>query len=197
MMNNKVITTLTFLLFSLTTVVGQDKLLLEYKSKPSKKKYLDLKRYYYIKTTDTTYSYKKIVGFSDTTISITTWTKTDKDSTYSYSYKISKTKDTTYTYTQPIYIQDTIVISFTEIQTLKKDWFKNREWLEGFGWLALGAPMGVVLLPIAAIDKGAEGVKEWAVFEGIIVAVCAPPIFIGTRKTKYDLTKKWTLKTEK
>ncbi|GAB4450146.1 MAG: hypothetical protein OHK0036_08270 [Bacteroidia bacterium] len=162
-----------------------------------KKKYLDLDRKYYIKMSDTTYLYKKIVGFTDTTISITTWTKANKDTTYSYLYKISKTRDTVYTYTRPIYRQDTIAIAFTDIKALKKDWFKNRSWLAPFGWVAIGAAMGVVFLPIAAIDKGVEGVKKWAVFEGILIGISVPPIFIGTRKTKYDLEKKWTLKTGK
>ena len=196
-MNYKTMITLTLLLFAMTNVVGQDKLLLENKSKPSKKKYLDLDREYYIKTIDTTYFYKKIVGFNDTTILITTSTKTDRDSTYSYLHKINRIKDTTYTYTRPIYRQDTIVILFADIQTLKKDWFKNRKWLEGFGWFAIGAAWGVVGLPLAAIDNGLEGVKEWAVFESFLIGISVPPIFIGTRKTKYDLKNKWTLKKEK
>ena len=188
---------MTLLFFSLANLVGQNRLVLEHKSKPSKKKYLDLDREYHIKTNDTTYPYKKIVSFNDTTILITTWTKTNRDTTYSYSHKVTKTRDTTYTYAQPIYKQDTIIISFADFQTLKKDWFNNRKWLEPFGWLAIGAAMGVVLLPIAAIDKGAEGVREWAVFEAILIGISAPPIFIGTRKTKYDFSKKWTLKSEK
>jgi hypothetical protein len=57
--------------------------------------------------------------------------------------------------------------------------------------------MGVVLLPVAAIDKRAKGVKEWAAFEALLIGICGPPIFIGTRRTKYDLEKKWTLHTEK
>jgi hypothetical protein len=185
----------TLLLSALTNIFGQDRLFLEHKSKPSKKKYLDLNREYYIKTIDTTYSYKRIIGFSDTTILIPTWTKTSRDTTYSYSYKISQTKDTTRTYKRPIYRQDTVVILFSDIKTLKKDWFKNRKWLEPFGWLAIGAAMGAVLLPVGAIDKGAEGVKEWAAFEAVLVGISIPPIFIGTRKTKYDLKNKWTLKT--
>ncbi|MES2838278.1 MAG: hypothetical protein V4667_12185 [Bacteroidota bacterium] len=177
--------------------MGQNKLFLDHKSKSSKKKYLNLDREFYIKTKDTTYSYKKIIGFTDSTILIPTWTKTGKDTIYTYTYKISKSKDTNYTQVRPRYKQDTIVILFSKIQSIKKDWFKNRHWLEPFGYLAIGGVIGVVFLPIAAIDKGAEGVKEWAIFEGIIVAICAPPIFIGTRKTKYDLNKKWTLKAEK
>ena len=99
-MNYKTMITLTLLLFAMTNVVGQDKLLLENKSKPSKKKYLDLDREYYIKTIDTTYFYKKIVGFNDTTILITTSTKTDRDSTYSYLHKINRiTRHNLYIYT--------------------------------------------------------------------------------------------------
>jgi hypothetical protein len=192
-MSYKTIVTLVLLLFTITNAVGQEKLLLENKNKHSKKKYLDLDREYYIKTIDTTYSYKKIVGFNDTTISITTSTKTDRDSTYSYLYN----EDIIRTYTQSIYRQDTIVILFADIQILKKDWFKNSKWLEPFGWFAIGAAMGVVLLPVTAIDKGSEGIKEWAVFESILIGISVPPIFIGTRKTKYDLKNKWTLKTEK
>lgn len=178
----------------MTNVVGQNKLFLEHKSKLGKKKYLDLSREYHIQTIDTAYSYKKIVAFTDSTISITTWTKTDRDTLYFYSYSISNIKDTTYSQTQPIYKLDTIAIAFTDIKTLKKDWFKNRKWLEPFGWVAVGAVLGVAMLPVAVIDKGKEGFKEWAVFETVLIGISIPPIFIGTRKTKYDLKKKWKLR---
>ncbi len=176
--------------------MGQDKLILEHRTKPTKKKHLDLDRDYYIKTSDTTYSSKKIVNFNDSTISITISIKTDKDTTYSYSYNISKSKDTTITYIEPIYREDTVLIAFSKVQMLKKDWFKSRRWLEPFAWIGVGAVLGVAMLPVAAIDKGNEGVKEWALVEAILIGIAAPPIFIGTRKTKYDLENKWILKTE-
>lgn len=196
-MGNRLIITLVIFLFSTFHLLGQDKLLLQHKSKPSKKKYLDLGRRFDIVTNDTLYIFKEIVAFSDTTISITKSTKTDKDTTYYYSHPLSETKDTNYSVTIPLYRQDTVTILFSQIRKIKKDWFKSIRWLEPFGYMALGAGLAVVLLPVAAIDKGAEGVKEWAAFEGMLLAICAPPIFIGTRQNIYNLDKKWTLKTEK
>ena len=194
----RVIITLTFLLFSLTNVIGQNRLILEKKDNPSNKRYLNLDREYVIKTIDTTYNYKKIVGFNDTSISITILTKTDRDTTYSYNYKISKIKDTTYIRTEPIYKQDTLFIAFADIQELKNDWFENREWLQPFGIIAIIAAVNLVVgLPVTAIDKGAEGVKRWAAIEAVLIGISAIPIFIGTRTSKYDLANKWTMKMEK
>jgi len=190
-MNFKTIATLTLLLFSVANVIGQKQLIIERKNNSSKKKYLDLTRDYDIKTVDTTYLSKKIVAFSDSTISITTWIKTGRDSTYSYT-----TNEKLYTDTRPIYQEDTVSILFQNIQVLKKDWFRNRGWAEPFAWFGAGAVIGVALLPAAAISQGSEGVKEWAIFEAIIVGISAPPLFIVTRKTRYNLKKKWTLKSE-
>jgi len=106
-MKNKIFFTLILLFFSLINVLGQDKLLLEQKNKPNRKKYIDLDREYYIKTSDTAYSYKKIVDFTDTTLSITTLSKTNKNTTLANS--------------QTIKMLDTIIITFTDIHTLKKD----------------------------------------------------------------------------
>ena len=47
-----------------------------------------------------------------------------------------------------------------------------------------------------AIDKGNKGLKDWAVFEAVLIGISGPPLLIGTRKSKYDLKKKWTLKVE-
>jgi hypothetical protein len=57
----------------------------------------------------------------------------------------------------------------------------------------VGSVLGVALLPVAAIDEGKKGVREWAQFEGVLLAVSVPPLLIGTRQTKYDLRKKWKL----
>ncbi|MBT1696396.1 hypothetical protein KK083_05885 [Fulvivirgaceae bacterium PWU4] len=133
--------------------------------------------------------------------------KTGKDTVYSYTYTqkvypksrffpVGHAKDTTITLktVAPLYRDDTTAIAFSEIQMIKKDWFKNRQWLQPFGWILIGPVVGVALLPAAAIDDGKEGVKNWAEFEGILLGIAGPPIFVGTRKTKYDLRKKWELK---
>lgn len=133
--------------------------------------------------------------------------KTGKDTVYSYTYTqkvypksrffpVGHAKDTTITLktVAPLYRDDTTAIAFSEIRMIKKDWFKNKQWLQPFGWILIGPAIGVVLLPAAAIDDGKEGVKDWAVFEGTLLGIAGPPIFVGTRKTKYDLRKKWELK---
>jgi hypothetical protein len=97
----------------------------------------------------------------------------------------------------PLYRDDTTAIRFTDIKALKKDWFKNRRWMEPFGWILIGPVLGVAMLPIAAIDGGSKAVKEWAIFEGVLLGIAGPPIFIGTRKTKYNLTKKWSMEVAK
>jgi hypothetical protein len=188
-------------------VKAQSKLLLQHKRKPHRVKALDLSRTYQIRTTDTTYA-TKIVGFTDSIVMIPVRIKTGKDTVYIHTYTskyypksnffpIGHAKDTTITLKTvvPLYRDDTTAIAFSDIQVIKKDWFKNRQWLAPFGWIMIGPVIGTVLLPAAAIDEGKEGVKNWAEFEGILLGIAGPPIFIGTRKTKYDLRKKWELRT--
>jgi hypothetical protein len=193
---NRIIPIVTFFLLSLTPAFGQERLILEHRKKIDKIKYIDLDRTYYIQTRDTSY-YSQIVGFTDTTLSIMGWVKTDKDTSYTYFPAKHKARDTSYTVVVPIYKIDTINILFTDVKALKKDWFKNKGWLRLPAYFIAGAVMAIVLLPVAAIDKGKEGVKNWAAFEGMLIGLSAPPLFVGTRKTKYDLTKKWALKVQK
>ena len=193
---NRIVSITIFLAFSLTSALGQGKLILEHRKKTNKIKYIEPDREYYIQTTDTSY-YSKIIGFTDSSLSIIGYVKTNRDTTYTYFQKTSKSRDTSYTVVMPLYKTDTLKILFKDIWMLKKDWFKNRGWLRLPAWFALGAVMSIVLLPVAAIDDGKEGVKNWAAFEGMLIALSGPPLFIGTRKTKYDLTKKWKLEVQK
>ena len=151
-----------------TYVNGQVRLILDHTKKVHKKKVVDLDREYEIVTLDTTYYFSRIVAFTDSTISV-----------------------------KPIYSKDTTTILFSKVQIIKKDWFKNRKWVEPFGWIAIVIPVSIFLLPIAAIEDGSKGVKEWALFEAALIGICGPPMFIGTRKAKYNLNTKWLLKTEK
>lgn len=183
------------ILFSLTSVLGQNKLLLVKKNN-SKKKYLSLERPYDIKTQDTVFLNKEIIGFTDSSVFIPFFKYSGKDTIFTYNRINQKGKDSVYQYKSPVYLIDTLEILFSQIQSIKKDWFKNRQWISPFAHLALGAALGVVALPFYAINEGAKGIKEWAVFEAVLIGISAPPIFIGTRKTKYDLNKKWILRTE-
>ena len=184
---------LYIIFFSTINCYGQKKIFLEHKKNPKKKKNIKLEREYTIKTIDTIY-YSKIVGFNDTSLSVLIWSKTNRDTVYHYK-QYGNTKDTSVI--RPIYKKDTTMILFSNILYLKKDWFKNKRWLEPFGWVAVGSVLGVGLLPVAAIDKGSEGIKEWAEFEAILLGISVPIIFIGTRQTKYDIKKKWNIKVDK
>jgi hypothetical protein len=193
---NNLIVILALLLFSSTAVKGQSKLVLEHNRKSNKKRYIEMDREYYIKTTDTSF-YSQILSFTETTLSVTgKWIKTNRDTSYTITYSISKHRDTTITITRPLYRRETVVILFSDIQVITKDWFKKRDWLTIFGDIGFGAVLAVPLLPVAAIDKGAKGVKNWLLFEGILLAIATPPLIIGSRHTKYDLIRKWTIKTE-
>ncbi len=193
----------THLLFA--SALGQSELFLRHMRKEGKIRRINLDDKFEIRTKDTTYT-SVIFEFTDSTILIPTQVRTGKDSvhTYTYSYKVysksnafqvGEVKDTTVVKKTvvPLYRSGTLEIPFSDILMIKKGWFKNSRWLSPFGWMVIGSVLGVALLPVAAIDDGKEGVREWAVFEGVLLGVSLPAIFIGTRKTKYDLQKKWAL----
>lgn len=86
-------------------------------------------------------------------------------------------------------IRDSIELKFSEIKYMKQFRIKNRAWAEPFAWIAAGSVLGVVLLPIAAIEDGKEGVKTWLRFEAFLIAVAAPPLYVVSRKRKFDFEK--------
>jgi hypothetical protein len=94
----------------------------------------------------------------------------------------------------PVYKPDTITISFGDIKVMRKGWFKGDRWLEPFGWVIVGCVVGVAALPVAAIEDGKRGVRDWATAEGVALGVSIPIVLLGNGETKYNLTKKWSLK---
>jgi len=192
---------LALFLLGMTYAHGQRRLMLEHKRKPEKKKIVDATRTYEIQTADTAYV-SKIATFSDSTLSVTLVIRTG-DSTYTYSethtryakrgirlWKKRIGKDTTYTHveTRPVYRSDTLAVSFKDIRIMKKDWFKNTEWVEVIGKIAFA--------PLTYTPSHYAGSKTFWQVQLVTLAVCLPAIYIGTRTTKYDLVKKWNLKAE-
>jgi len=55
----------------------------------------------------------------------------------------------------------------------------------------------VILLPGKSESKHFINPATAKISWIFLIGISAPTIFIGTRKTKYDLKNKWTLKTEK
>ena len=179
------------LLFITTFVFAQDVIMLQHNSNPKKFKLLDSVSQYIIKTEKASYK-SRIITFTGSTLTVSTDVKAGYDTIYNYNQGFKKAIKV-----GPIFIRTDIKIAFADITYIKRDLFRNRKWLEPFGYLAIGAGLSTVLLPIAAIDKGSQGVKEWAVFAGILLAVSGPPVFIGTRKVTYNLNNKWSIKTKK
>jgi hypothetical protein len=183
---------IAFMLLTLTYGHGQSKIVLQHKRLNSQK-VLDLERVYTVKTKDSTY-YSKIIDFSDSTLSVIGLVKSNRDTTYAYTYhnKVSR-KDTTIMKVKPVYVHDTIVVKLKDIQLLKREWFKKQGWLAPFVVIAYVGVMGLKFSP-GKTDKEVTG---FFIVEGILFAVSIPPILIGTGNTKYDLINNWTIKMEK
>ncbi len=182
---------ITFIFSILTSLIyGQDKLILQSKINPSKTKSILLDRPLTIKTKKKEF-YTQIVNHTDTTISIVEVVSANRDSSVFYKQYAGK-KDTTIIW--HLTKKDTISIPTDEIVYIRRELLKNDKWVEPFAWFAIGAGLGFVILPITAIDEGFQGVKDFAVFEAILIAIVAPPIFLGTRNKKYDFINNWTLK---
>lgn len=182
----------SLLLLVATTIYGQETLVLQHRSKANKTRKLKLDREYTIKTADTTYS-SPILGFTDSTLLILHRVKAqDTARVTAYYEKAEDTIEAT-----PRWVKDSLTILISDVEYIKKEWFENREWLRLPAWFAIGAVLAVPFLPVVAIAEGAKGVKEWAIFEGTLIAIAGPPIFIGTRKTKYDLKEDWKVQSAK
>lgn len=186
-----------FILFALTMlsqVTGQNLLILEHQHKKHRYMELNAEREYFLITKDTTY-FSSIISFTDSTLSVYGKIKHAPDTTFINTQELIMLDDTVYRVKHKPAEFDTIILPFSEIISIKKYWFKDQNWLESFAWLSLGIVLAVPLLPVVAIDKGWEGVIDWALFEAYLIGICVPPMFIGTRKSNFNLTKTWTLKT--
>lgn len=164
----KVLTLLIFTFLSIITY-SQDELVLQSRIKTQKTRKIDLDRNYTIKTKDTLY-FSKIINHSERELSIIRTRRLDLN-----------------------WITDTLKILHSDIEYIKKDWFKSRNWLVPSMYCAMFSVAAVIFLPIAAIDNGKEGVKEWLTFETILIGLSYPALFIGTRSTKFDLKNEWII----
>jgi hypothetical protein len=172
---------------------GQTDIVLEHKSNPEKQRIIKPHRAYIIKTHHTIY-YSNLVGVTDSALLILQRKETDPDSAYALYEQSGIHKDSMFQVS--MHYMDTLSILLSDIQYISIPWFKNRKWLEPFGWIMMASVMAVGLLPFAVISDGMEGAKEWAEFEAILVGVSFPISYIGTRQTKYDLQNKWTIKQD-
>ncbi|MDX2304692.1 MAG: hypothetical protein NW226_17920 [Microscillaceae bacterium] len=153
-----------FLLLFQTVLYGQNRLVLQHQSHIKRQKILSLDHSWTFKTPDSSFYASNILAYTDSSLSI----------------QIHPSKDT-------------VILHFSKIITIEKPLFKNTRWMEPFAWIALGTVLAIPLLPVAAIDEGIQGVKDWLVFEGVLFVISFPILFLGSRKIKYNLKEKWRL----
>jgi hypothetical protein len=91
---------------------------------------------------------------------------------------------------------DSVYISFSEIETIEKYRFHKSDWLILPIYVGLGAGVGLVALPFIAIFGKTSDLKDWVRTESYLVLLSAIPIFVGTRKRTFDMTKNWKLEVK-
>jgi len=168
---------------------GQNYFLVQRKNNPTRTKMLYFDNLYTIKTKDTTYI-SKIIKDSELSLTIIRNVR-NYDSIRVVAKYSNRTKYDT-VYDKPYLKLDTIQILKSDIQHLEKDLFKNRKWLEPFGYMAIGGGLALLLAPIVAADKGAKDGIEVLIIAGGMLGLTIPIIYIGTRKTKLDMVNKWS-----
>jgi hypothetical protein len=157
------------LIFAASAFSQQKKLVLQSKQDRNKKMEMNLKRPYIIQTTDSTYFEHLIISYSDSSLIL---------ENQNYDFDTLPTE-----------------VKFSEITSIKKYWLKRRRVLAPF---AFGVFTPILAIPLAGMvwaNGGGQTALDGLIFAGTVSAVCAPFVFVGTRKTKYDLRHDWVLQT--
>lgn len=162
---------------------------LVHKSNPKRTKTLSATKVYTVVTKDTTY-YSLIVGLNDEGLLLLKSVKSGKDTAISVYNQILK-RDTVYI--RPLYHLDTVVLPLADIYCINRPWIGEAKYLEPVGWIFIGAVMGIVGLPVSAIQGGSGQVSEWFKFEMILLSASVPFILVAGLKKEFDLRKKWKI----
>lgn len=90
---------------------------------------------------------------------------------------------------------DSSMVSMTidEIELISDFGYRNTRWLEPFTYVAFGAAMTVGAIPLLWVTGGGDKALEGLEFAGILTAVSAPPLIIGSRAKRYNLKKRWKI----
>jgi len=172
------------------------KLVLVNQHRPSKKITLktDWDTYFY---TATGKHHGEVIALTDSSIQLRQYYKNGKDSTYNKKVRISRRHPEGWKVKHlSLYTHDTVKLLLNDILIVRKPWINKRGWMLIPAYMAVGAVLAVPLLPVAAIANGRDGVRNWLLFEGLMVGIAGPSLFIGTRHKKYVVGEKWQLGVE-
>lgn len=145
------------------TTLAQDKIVMQHQRKARKQKELSLNKSFSFKLNDSTLHYGKIQSFDPQQITIVK------------------------------YDSSLVSMRINEIELISRFKSQNRRWLEPFGYIGLGAAITLAATPVIWIADGGEQAVNGLEFAGILTAVSAPPLLIGTRQERYNLLKKWRI----
>ncbi|MBL7723418.1 MAG: hypothetical protein JNK27_04680 [Chitinophagaceae bacterium] len=135
-----------------------------------------------------------IIATTDSTLVLSRIRKTERDSVYTWHVGPSrKHPDGTLSKTRKIWVRDTAVFNTSDILFVKRPLIKKRGWAVMPAWFIAGAILAIPLLPVAAIDQGSAGVRNWLQFEAILLGVSGPSLLLLKMQKKYVIGKKWAL----
>ena len=136
----------------------------------------------------------EIISATDSSFRLARYYKSGKDSSYTKRVRFSKRNPEGLKIKKlPLYTRDTIELQLKDILVVRKPWFNNRGWMLIPAYFLGGAILAVPLLPVAAITKGSAGVRNWLLFEGVLLGISGPSLYIGTRHRKFAIGEKWKL----
>ncbi len=182
--------------FNAADINAQSSVVLVNQHRPSKKIILKNEWDVYFITGKGSYN-GSILSTTDSSIRLSRYYKTGKDSFYTKKVRVSnRHKEGLKLKKLPLYARDTMELLLKDILIIKKPWINKRGWMLIPAYLLGGAVLALPLLPVAAITKGRAGVRNWLLFEGLMVGIAGPSLFIGTRSKKYVIGEKWKLVIE-
>ncbi|GAB5524897.1 MAG: hypothetical protein Roseis2KO_27690 [Roseivirga sp.] len=145
------------------TTLAQDKIILQHQKRQRKQEELSLDKSFQYKLNDSTYHFGKIQHFDRKQITIMK------------------------------YDSSLVSMNITEIELISRFRGQNSRWIEPFAYIAFGAAMTLGATPAIWVAAGGDKALEALEFAGILTAVSAPPLLIGTRKKRYNLKKRWKI----
>ena len=90
-----------------------------------------------------------------------------------------------------------VELRLDDVMMVRTPLIRKRKWLEPFGWIALGIPLSLPLLPIAAAENGSEGVQNWAEFVGVLTLIVLPLMTLAIARKKHSTKGEWTIAVPK
>ncbi|TSJ47950.1 hypothetical protein [Fluviicola chungangensis] len=168
----KTVLSLLLLLLSLN-LFGQQKLILHNKFRKKQTKELNLTYAVTVTTTLGKFDYCQLGVLNDTSLTI----RSRKWVGQTYS-------DTTF------------MIPIHQVIKLEYDKMNRRKLALPATLAGMGGAVGLIALPIEAAKGNRESVASGAIVLGSLEAICLSIMYIGTRKTSYELGHKWILVVE-